>query len=78
VTTFPPLPGWQSDAASNSCVQQFMNNGGYGEMSVDGQSDLCENVKKVFQRVTYCPLACNDANPPAMCATCMNGGGGNF
>jgi hypothetical protein len=74
VTTFPPLPGWQSDAASNSCVQQFMNNGGYGEMSVDGQSDLCENVKKVFQRVTYCPLNCTDPG----CANCVNGGGGNF
>jgi len=78
VQTFPPLPGWESDAAGNACVLQFMNGGGYGEMSVDGQSDLCEKVSKVFQRVTYCPLSCNDPNPPPECANCTNGGGGNF
>jgi hypothetical protein len=76
--TFPPLPGWSSTPAMAACVDQFMNTGGYGEMSVDGQSDECELVNKVFQRVTYCPLSCNDPNPPAMCAQCTNGGGGNF
>lgn len=77
-TPFPPLPGWSSDAAANACVGQFMSGGGYGEMSVDGMSDLCEGVSKVFQRVTYCPLTCNE-NPNAPgCAGCTNGGGGNF
>jgi hypothetical protein len=78
VQPMPDLLGWVSDASASACVQQFMNTGGYGEMSVDGQSDLCEKVQKVFQRVTYCPLSCNDPNPPAECSNCMAGGGGNF
>jgi hypothetical protein len=76
--TMPPLPAWLSDASMSACVQKFINSGGYGEMSVDGQSDECEKVNKVFQRVTYCPLSCNDPNPPASCAQCTPGGGGNF
>ena len=76
VQMFPTLPAWIS--TDTACVEQFTATGGYGEMSVDGQSDECETVDKVFQHVTYCPFACSMPNPPAMCATCMNGGGGNF
>lgn len=75
---FPPIKGWLADPSTQSCAQKFVDQGGYGEMSVDGQSDECETVNKVFQHVTYCPLACNQPNPPAMCANCMPGGGGNF
>jgi hypothetical protein len=75
---FPPLPGWMSDASMAACAQQFVSSGGYGEMSVSGQSDECELVSKVFQRVTYCPLSCNVPNPPPTCAACQAGGGGPF
>jgi hypothetical protein len=78
VMEFPPLPSWLSGAAQDACVQQFITQGGYGEMSVSGESDECEKVDKVFQHVTYCPLSCNDPNPPPECANCMPGGGGNF
>lgn len=76
--TLPPLAGWLADPATLACQQKFVDSGGYGEMSVTGQSDECEMIDKVFQHVTYCPLACNGPNPPAMCAQCMAGGGGNF
>lgn len=75
---FPPLPSWLSSPAEDACVQQFITTGGYGEMSVAGESDECEKVEKVFQHVTYCPLSCNDPNPPPECANCVPGGGGNF
>jgi hypothetical protein len=76
---FPDLPGWATTSPTEkSCAQQFVTNGGYAEMSVDGQSDECEKVQKIFQTVTYCPLACDGANPPASCANCTNGGGGTF
>jgi hypothetical protein len=78
VFTMPDLPGWITSGSQTACAQQFVTSGGYGEMSVNGQSDECELVDKVFQRVTYCPLSCNMPNPPAMCAQCMPGGGGSF
>lgn len=78
VQTMPNLPGWISDAGSSACVSQFKASGGYGEMSVDGTSDLCEKVSKVFLRVPYCPLACaQNPNAPG-CAGCQYAGGGNF
>jgi hypothetical protein len=78
VQMWPDLPGWLAPASADDCVNQFTTSGGYGQMSVQGQSDDCENIDKVFQTVTYCPLSCEMANPPAMCATCMAGGGGSF
>lgn len=78
VVPLPDLPSWLTGPAQDACVQQFVSGGGYGEMSVTGQSDECEMVDKVFQHVTYCPLACNmDPNAPG-CAGCMPGGGGSF
>lgn len=80
--TFPPLPAWiTSDASEKSCAEAFVKNGGYAEMSVDGESDECEKVQKVFATVTYCPPVCNDpnsTNKPAICSQCTNGGSGNF
>jgi hypothetical protein len=73
---FPDLPGW---AGSNStCAAQFVATGGYGEMSVTGESITCQVVDNpdsggplVFQTVSYCPLM----NPPP---NCQNGGSGMF
>jgi len=79
--SFPELKGWiTATAAEKACAQKFVANGGYGEMSVDGESDECDKVAKVFQTVTYCPLKCNDPakkNLPE-CVNCTNGGGGPF
>ena len=59
-------------------ARRFASTGGYGEMSVDGITVMCDKVKKVFNRVTYCPLLCaRNPNDP-MCKNCMQGGGGNF
>jgi hypothetical protein len=74
VTTLPVLPAWQgSDVA---CAQTFFTSGGYGEMSVYGESVICEEVGSmanpyVFEREPYCP----QVNPPA---NCQSGGTGNF
>lgn len=78
VMDYPPLPSWLSTPAVSACVKQFVDSGGYGEMSVVGESDECDKVDKVFQRVTYCPLSCNGPNPPPECASCVSGGGGDF
>lgn len=75
---FPPLPGWITSGAETSCAQQFVNNGGYAEMSVDGTSDECDKVGKVFQTVTYCPFKCAQNPSDPDCASCTNGGGGAF
>jgi hypothetical protein len=78
VVMLPPLPGWTTTGAQTACAQQFYDSGGYGQMSVNGESIQCETVNKVFQTVTYCPLTCN-TNPMAPgCAGCMPGGGGGF
>jgi hypothetical protein len=56
---FPDLPGWvTATAAEKSCAQKFVSNGGYAELSVVGESDECDKINKVFQKVTYCPLKC--------------------
>jgi len=74
VTTLPDLPAWQGmDVA---CAQQFATSGGYGEMSVYGESVRCETIggkaqPYVFGRNPYCPLV----NPPA---GCVSGGSGSF
>jgi hypothetical protein len=67
----PDLPGWSSTPAMAACIQQFLSTGGYGEMSVNGQSDQCESIGENFQYVPYCPLM----NPPPGCS---NGAGGPF
>jgi hypothetical protein len=76
---FPVLPAWLTGPAQATCVEQFVATGGYGEMSVVGESDECDQVNKVFNHVTYCPLECNDPmNMNPICQTCMPGGGGGF
>ncbi len=77
VQVLPPLPGWSSTPSMAACVQQFLTTGGYGQMSVNGQSNECELVVKVFQTVPYCPPSCNGSDA-GICGTCTNGGSGNF
>lgn len=77
--TLPDLPGWETTtSAQATCAQQFSNGGGYGEMTVTGQSDECELVNRTLQIVTYCPLSCAGPHPPAACTSCQPGGGGPF
>jgi hypothetical protein len=79
---FPDLPSWTgSDVA---CAQKFATTGGYGEMTVIGESVRCDAVDDgqgnplVFNRVQYCPQSCS-ANPTAPgCTNCNQGGSGMF
>ncbi len=81
---FPPLPAWVG--SSSACAEQFSTTGGYGEMSVLGESVLCDKVDdgagkpRVFQRNGYCPSKCsNGANPnDPECKNCAAGGSGQF
>lgn len=75
---FPPLDSWITDSTQTACAEAFVNNGGYAEMSVDGQSDECEMVNKIFNTVDYCPLSCNTNPNQPECANCGNGGSGQF
>ncbi len=78
----PDLPGWSS--TSTSCATAFATTGGYGEMSVVGLSVLCDKVDDgsgnpyVFNRVQYCPLACNTTPTGPGCQGCGQGGSGGF
>jgi hypothetical protein len=76
--TFAPLPGWQSMASAEACVNQFQSTGGYGEMSVSGTPDGCGALARVLGRVTYCPTDCSGPSPPPACNGCVNGGSGDF
>ena len=81
---FPPLPAWTSP--NTACAAQWTTSGGYGEMTVVGESVLCDKVDDgagnsfVFNRVKYCPSTCqlpkNAMNPE--CINCQQGGSGTF
>lgn len=77
---FPPLPAWKADsAAQKACAVKFVKEGGYGEMSVNGLTVACDQLTtKVFNRVSYCPLSCNQTPDDPMCKTCSANGGGVF
>jgi hypothetical protein len=57
---FPILPAWTADASHTACANQFHTMGGYGEMSVLGESVLCQQIDNgsggsfVFHRIQYC------------------------
>ena len=79
VQEMPVLPSWlANDPTSVACAKTFVANGGYGEMTVVGESDECDHVDKPFNYVTYCPLSCNDNPTAPECINCKPGGGGNF
>jgi len=78
---FPVLPAWRGD--DTACARQFMETGGYGEMSVRGLSVECDDISEggesyVFNRVNYCPLDCADRPDDPECMRCMMGGSGSF
>lgn len=81
---FPPLPAWTSP--NSACAAQWETSGGYGEMTVVGESVLCDKVDDgagnafVFNRVKYCPTTCAlpaNAGKPE-CQSCQQGGSGTF
>ncbi len=85
---FPPLPAWASlSAADQTCARQWAATGGYGEMTVKGESVLCDKVDDgagnafVFNRIQYCPSKCQKepakSTDPA-CTSCQQDGSGEF
>jgi hypothetical protein len=85
VQSFPALPSWATTTdAQKACAQQFAATGGYGEMTVEGISVECDEIgqasgaARVFNRITYCPLACLQGSQDPICKTCTNGGSGGF
>jgi hypothetical protein len=70
---WPDLPGWISTGAENACAKTFNDSGGYGVKSVTGTPTGCASISKTLGTVTYCPLSCNQPNPPSLCATCVFG-----
>jgi len=81
---FPPLPAWTS--ADQNCAKAWNATGGYGEMTVKGESILCDKVDDgagnafVFNRVKYCPSKCRKAENMGLaeCMNCQQGGSGEF
>jgi hypothetical protein len=79
ITALPPLPAWATtSSAAIACASTFRQSGGYGEMSVDGKSMTCDVVQKVFNRVSYCPLSCQNNPMAPECMGCSTGGSGTF
>lgn len=71
---------FSTDAA---CARRFVDHGGYGEMSVTGQSSECQHIDDggqpyVFNRVTYRPTRCSMSPSLPECVHCGNGGAGMF
>jgi hypothetical protein len=79
---FPVLPSWTSP--DSACAKKFVDTGGYGEMTVVGKSERCDVIDNgagqplMFNRVKYCPLACNTNPALPECQNCQQGGGGTF
>ena len=80
----PPLPAWVSDTDDPSCSGEFDRNGGYGEMTVIGESIECDVVDDgagnpyVFHRTDYCPPSCQATPDTEQCKACQTGGSGMF
>lgn len=84
--TLPPLPAWTSTAANTACAYKWRTSGGYGEMTVQGESVLCDKIDDgsgkafVFNRIQYCPSKCENgmnATDPE-CSSCVQDGSGVF
>ena len=78
----PDLPAWSSERAG--CARDFVENGGYGEMTVLGLSVECDEVDDglgnpyVFHRTRYCPTSCLETPDTPECKPCQTGGSGQF
>jgi hypothetical protein len=76
------LPSWVS--TDTDCGGQFDRGGGYGEMSVIGESIECDVVDDgmgnpyVFHRTDYCPPSCQATPTTPECMACQTGGSGMF
>jgi hypothetical protein len=84
VQAFPPLPAW-GNLNNAACSATFIASGGYGEMTVQGQSVDCEGIgandggaPEVFNRVPYCSFACTQNPSGSGCGSCQTMGGGTF
>ncbi len=84
--TLPPLGAWTSTSANTACALKWRTSGGYGEMTVQGKSVLCDGIDDgsgnafVFNRIQYCPSKCEKAanmNDPE-CVNCKQDGSGEF
>ncbi|MET0390829.1 MAG: hypothetical protein ABW321_32950 [Polyangiales bacterium] len=82
VQKLPNLPGWR--AANNDCTRRFVEEGGYGEMSVQGVSSECDAVDDgqgdpyVFKRTRYCSIRCGMTPDRPECKACGTGVSGQF
>ena len=83
VQELPELPSWVS--TDSVCARRFLDEGGYGEFSVLGQSIECDAVDDgaggpfVFLRFPFCPAICATEPSTPGCEECTTGGGaGNF
>ena len=76
------LPAWRSP--DDGCAAQFDTRGGYGEMSVLGESIECDAIddgdggRYVFHRTNYCPPSCQQTPTAPGCSECRPGGSGDF
>ncbi len=74
--------GWNT--TDSACSTKFDVEGGYGEMSVKGESVECDEVGDgaggayVFHRTNYCPTSCQQTPNTPECINCVTGGSGNF
>jgi hypothetical protein len=78
----PPIAAWSSP--NTACAREFEQRGGYGEMSVLGESVACdviddgEGTPYVFHRTNYCPPSCQDTPNTPECRECRISGSGMF
>jgi hypothetical protein len=76
------FPGWNT--TDSACSTKFDEEGGYGEMSVEGSSIECDEVGDgsggayVFHRTNYCPPSCQSTPTKPECVNCITGGSGSF
>lgn len=78
----PDLPGWT--AKDQACSKRFVDQGGYGEMTVQGITIECDPIDDgdgepyVFRRSAYCSSKCVDTPDAEECASCSVMGTGEF
>ena len=76
----PPLPGWATTTPDQiACAKKFTAQGGYAQLSVEGQTALCDTLpERTFVTLGYCSLLCAKTPDAPQCAGCQNGGSGSF
>lgn len=78
----PALDGWT--ATDLACARRFNDRGGYGEMTVLGESVECDAIDDgggqphAFSRSRYCATDCRDNPDREDCRRCAQGGAGGF